>query len=49
MIPEPILMVIDKNGERKILDELSEKEQDEIREKLTDKVIEIFSKYVNSQ
>jgi len=46
MIPEPIIMVIDKNGERRKLDELSEKEQDEIREKLTDKVIEIFSKYI---
>ena len=47
MIPKPILIVVDKNGERRAFKELSEEEQDEFREKLTRKVIELFSKYID--
>jgi len=47
MIPKPIVRVIDKNGEKKILNELSEIEQNEIREKITNKIIESFSKYID--
>ena len=45
MIAKPIIKIY-RNGELKILNELPEEEQDEIKEKLTDKIIELFSEFV---